>query len=102
MYSVDYALRGHDRRETGTAGRLNGISSSAADFGETVLALIIFDENLGPNLNVSLVAGDFCDGTINVSNLSKVPLQGALWLLMTGLGFWGALFGLRSRSAPKA
>jgi len=100
--SVDYALRAHDRRETGAAGRLNGIGSSAADFGETVLALIIFDKNLGPNLNVNLFVGNFCDGTINVSNLSKVPLQGALWLLMTGLGFWGALFGMRSRSAPKA
>jgi len=73
-----------------------------ADFGETVLALIIFDENLGPNLNVNLVAGDFYDATINVSNLSQVPLLGALWLLMTGLGFWGALLGIRSRRAPKA
>lgn len=60
--------------------------SAAADFGPSVLALIIFDEDLGPNPFAGLADGAFYDATVNVSSVSQVPLPGALWLLITGLG----------------
>ncbi|WP_299162784.1 PEP-CTERM sorting domain-containing protein, partial [Accumulibacter sp.] len=72
--------------------------AGAGSFGSSVLALIAFDDPLGPNPFASLVDGNFYTASITLSkvlataNASPVPVPGTLPLLLTallGLGWVG-------------
>lgn len=78
---------------------LSGLGSGS--FGSSVLALITFDDALGPNPFVSLIDGEFYTASVsisNVANISSVPLPAALPLFLSalvGLGWVGKWCGMK-------
>ena len=71
--------------------QFNNLAGSAAgDFGSSVLALVTFDNPLGPNPFVSLVDGNSYTASISISRVAAtIPLPASLPLMLIGLGALG-------------
>jgi len=66
----------------------NLIGSAASSFGNSVLALISFDDPLGPNPFNSFIDGDFYTAAVSISNVSpsaQVPEPSMLSILILAL-----------------
>ena len=81
-------------------GNLSG--AGAGDFGTSVLALIAFDDPLGPDPFRAFTDGDLLSASITISRVAAVtpvPLPAGLPLLLTGALGLGLL---RRRAKPIA
>ena len=77
-------------------GNLGG--SGAGSFGSSVLALIAFDDPLGPNPFASLIDGNAYVASVSISSVVSLPLPATLPLLLAGLLGMGLIE--RSRKNP--
>ncbi len=74
----------------------NLIGSAAGSFGNSVLALVTFDDSLGANPFNSLTDGDFYTASVSISNVVSATVFEPNILALFAIGFIGLLVYRRS------
>ena len=67
----------------------NLIGSAAGSFGSSVLALVTFDDPLGPNPFNSFIDGDFYDASVRILNVASVSEPAILSIFVLTLFLMG-------------